>query len=84
MPLIASWTIKSQAERMLSGLMRASVKDVRCVGTTKGCSLNSPPPDQSGPAGIWRAAGARIVSPSAAGVGGASMASVAPAARARL
>lgn len=27
------------------------MKDVHCVGTTKGCSLNSPPPDRSAPAG---------------------------------
>lgn len=30
--------------------MRASVKEVHCVGTTKGCSLNSPPLDYTGPA----------------------------------
>lgn len=53
---------------MLSGLMRASVKEVRCAGTTKGCSLNSPPLDQSGPAGIWP--GARTISTSEVGVEG--------------
>lgn len=51
--LAISWqNNKAQAEGMLSGLMRPSVKEGCCVGTTKGCSLNSLPVDQSGPAGI--------------------------------
>lgn len=63
--LALSWlNSKAQAEGMLSGLMRPLVKEGCCVGTTKGCSLNSPPVDQSGPAGIWWAEGAHTVSPS--------------------
>lgn len=43
--------------------MRPLVKEGCCVGTTKGCGLNLPPVDQSGPAGIWWAEGAETVSP---------------------
>lgn len=62
---------------MLSGLMRPLVNEVCCVGTTKGCCLNSPPVDQSGPVGIWWAQGAQTVPPFIVGV---SAAAVAPAA----
>lgn len=77
--LALSWlNNEAQAEGMLSGLMRPSVKEGCCVGTTKGCSLNSPPVDQSGPAGGFDRLREHTLSlPQAAGARGASVASVA-------
>lgn len=77
--LALSWlNNKAQAEGMLSGLMRPSVKEGCCVGTTKGCSLNSPPVDQSGPAGGFDRLREHTLSlPQAAGARRASVASVA-------